>query len=98
MGRVVITGKNNQIPRAAFSALQASGATSDAVAATDSRFQTASSLHTVKRSECSPTPGGTPAPKRKPPGDLLDTLQDVVTVMSGLVVFGGLAFFCLVLA
>ena len=98
MNRVILTGKNHEIPRAAFSALRPSGMKPDAVAATVSRFQTASSLHTVKRSECSPTPGGTPAPKRKPPGDLLDTLQDVVTVMSGLVVFGGLAFFCLVLA
>lgn len=98
MNRVILTGKNNQISRAAFSALRPSGIKPDAVAATDSRFQTAKALHTVKRSECSPPPGGTPAPKRTPPGDLLDTLQDVVTVASGLVVFCGLAFFFLVLA
>lgn len=98
MDRVILTGRNNEIPRAAFSALKPSGTQPDAVAATVSRFQTANALHTVKRSECSPPPGGTPAPKHKPPGDLLDTLQDVVTVASGLIVFCGLAFFLLVIA
>lgn len=99
MNRVILTGKNHEIPRAAFSALEPSGTQPDAVAATVSRrSMTADTLHTVKRSECSPLPAATPAPKLQPPGDLLDTLQDVVTVMSGLVVFGGLAFFCLVLA
>lgn len=99
MNRIILTGKNHEIPRAAFSALKPSGTQPDAVAATVSRrSKTASSLHTVQRLECSPTPGGTPAPKLKPPGDVLDTLQDVVTVASGLIVFCGLAFFLLVIA
>lgn len=70
-----------------------STATVDAVASTESRCQ---DEHT--RLEFSAPPGGAHSPPVTPPGDLLSTIQDVVTVISGVIVFGGLAFFCLVLA
>lgn len=69
-----------------------SGKKPDAVASTESRCQ---DEHT--RLEFSAPPGGTPCPPVTPPGDLLSTIQDVVTVISGVIVFGGLAFFCLVI-
>lgn len=99
MKRILVTGKNNEIPRAAFSALTPSGVTPDARATGElSCSKTANTLHTVKRSKCSALPAVTPAPKLTPPGDLLYRVQEVVTVASGMIVFGGLAYFCLVLA
>lgn len=98
MQRTIIIGKNHTIPRAAFTgALIPSGMKPDAVAATVSRHQTAKALHTVKRSECSVSPAAPPV-SQLPLGTFLDTVQDVVTVIAGLIVFGGLAYFCLVLA
>lgn len=67
--------------------------TVDAVASTESRCQ---DEHT--RLEFSAPPGGAPCPTTCPPGDLLSTIQDVVSLISGVIVFGGIAFFCLVLA
>lgn len=77
---------------------RASGTTPDAVAATDSRqTQTAQTTHDhVLRVVCSDPPGGDPN-RPTPPGTFLFALQEAATVLTAMVVFGGLAFFCLVL-
>lgn len=78
---------------------KASGMTPDAVAATVSRQQTAqTTLNPVSRVEFSEAPGDDPCPPKSSPGDLLDKLQEVATFISAVIVFGGLAFICLVLA
>ena len=70
-----------------------SGMTPDAGASADPGHQMAH-----KRLEFSAPPGGALGPTETPPGDFLKAVQDVVTVISGMIVLGGLAFFLMVLA
>lgn len=77
--------------KSAASFIVSFGMTPDAVAPAD---QGCRDEHT--RPELTAAPGGVPTPSS--PGDFLEKLQDVVTVISGMIVFGGIAFFLLVLA
>ena len=78
-----------------------SGMTTAARATGDLSRSEGQITHTVKRSFSGPSalhsPAATPAPK-KPRGTLLDTVQEIATFATACVVFGGLAFFFLILA
>lgn len=75
-----------------------SGMKPDAVVATVSRHQCATHSRLSRAVVCSARQVASPSPAIAPPGDLLNSIQEVVTVVAGLIVFGGIAYFCLVLA
>ena len=87
MKRILVMGKNSEISRHAFSAIDPSGMKPDAVASTVSR---------QSRRKRTPftSPAAEPSLYTLPPG----LLSDIAAVVSGMFLFGGLAYLCLVLA
>ncbi len=97
MLRVIITGRNNTVPHQAFTS---SGMTPVAGAAADLRRSTLKGgTRTTLRSV---PPAALQRPSAIPPRaeghSLADKVVDILTVISGLAVFGMLALFCLVIA
>jgi len=103
MLRVIITGKNREIPPTAFStAVIPPGMKPGARNAGELRLvQTGEGTNTVRRSVRAPRPLQSPAPDHPPNaerGTWADWIIEVMTVIGGLAVFGAIALFLLALA
>lgn len=96
MNRVIITGRNDTVPKQAFTS---SGMTPDAGAAADLRRSIPKGrTRTVLRSV---HPSALQRPSASPKAEghsLADKVVEVLTVIAGLAVFGMLALFALVMA